>query len=136
MAREIVHDPILLSKKSAPATAADLPVAQDLLDTLRAHLDHCVGLAANMIGERKRIIAVCSGPLIIVMLNPRILRSAEEYETEEGCLSLEGKRKTRRYRTISVTWQDSSMKSHTDILNGFVAQIVQHEVDHCNGVLI
>ncbi len=136
MIREIIHDPVFLARKSAPATEADLSVAQDLLDTLRAHLDHCVGLAANMIGERKRIIAVCSGPLIMIMLNPKILRKSGEYETEESCLSLEGKRPTRRYRTVSVQWQDQQMKSHTDTLNGFVAQVVQHEIDHLNGILI
>jgi len=136
MVRDIVRDPLLLAKKSLPATEEDLPVAEDLLDTLRAHLDHCVGLAANMIGERKRIIAVCNGPLLVVMLNPAILRKSGEYETEESCLSLEGSRKTRRYRTITVSWQDTAMKSHTDTLNGYMAQIVQHEIDHCNGILI
>ena len=136
MVREIIRDPVMLAKKSSAATEADLPVAQDLLDTLRENLDHCVGLAANMIGIRKRIIAVCSGPLIIVMLNPKIIRKSGEYETEEGCLSLEGVRKTVRYRTVSVSWQDTQMKAHTDTLNGYVAQIVQHEIDHCNGILI
>lgn len=136
MVREIIHDPLLLSRKSVPATEADLPVVQDLLDTLHAHLDHCVGLAANMIGERKRIIAICNGPLIVAMLNPKILRKSGEYETEERCLSLEGTRPARRYRTVTVSWQDIRMKSHTDTLNGFAAQIVQHEIDHCDGLLI
>jgi peptide deformylase len=136
MVREIIHDPLLLSRKSVPATEADLPVAQDLLDTLHAPLDHCVGLAANIIGERKRIIAICNGPLIVAMLNPKILRKSGEYETEERCLSLEGTRPARRYRTVTVSWQDIRMKSHTDTLNGFAAQIVQHEIDHCDGLLI
>ena len=136
MVREIVHDPLFLARKSTAATAADLPAAQDLLDTLRANLHQCVGMAANMIGIRKRIIAFSNGPLLAVMLNPKIIRKAGEYETEEGCLSLEGRRKTVRYRTITVSWQDTSMKEHTDTLNGFAAQIVQHEIDHCNGILI
>ena len=136
MVREIVRDPLMLAKKSSPASEADLPAAQDLLDTLREHLDHCVGLAANMIGVRKRIIAVCSGPLMIAMLNPKIVRKSGEYETEEGCLSLEGVRKTTRYKTISVTWQDMRMKTHNDTLHGYMAQIVQHEIDHCDGILI
>jgi len=136
MVREIVRDPLMLAKKSYEATEEDLPAARDLLDTLREHLDHCVGMAANMIGVRKRIIAVCNGPLIIVMLNPKIVRKNGEYETEEGCLSLDGVRKTTRYRTVSVQWQDMQMKSHMDTLNGYTAQVVQHEIDHCNGILI
>lgn len=136
MVREIVHDPIFLQQKSKTATAADLQTARDLLDTLRANLDHCVGLAANMIGERKRIIAFCNGPLLAVMLNPKIVSKSGEYETEEGCLSLEGTRKTVRYKTISVTWQDTGMNTRNSILEGYAAQIVQHEIDHCNGILI
>ena len=106
------------------------------MDTLRAHLDRCVGMAANMIGQRKRIIAFSNGPLIIVMLNPRIISKSGEYETEEGCLSLAGVRKTKRYKTITVTWQDTEMVSRTGMLTGFAAQIVQHEIDHCDGILI
>lgn len=136
MIRPVVHDPVILSRKSTEATAEDLPIAQDLLDTLQAHLDECVGMAANMIGENKRIIAICNGPLLVVMLNPKILSKAEEYETEEGCLSLEGKRKTKRYRTIRVKWQDQTMKERVSMLHGMAAQIVQHEIDHCNGILI
>ncbi|MCR5297596.1 MAG: peptide deformylase [Clostridiales bacterium] len=136
MVREIVSDPIILSRKSQDATAADLPIAEDLTDTLRAHLDHCVGMAANMIGEHKRIIAVARGPLIITMINPKILSGSGEYETEEGCLSLPGTRKTKRYRTVRVAWQDMQMRRHTGILDGFQAQIVQHEIDHCDGILI
>ena len=136
MIRPIVHDPLFLARPSVPATEADLPVANDLIDTLRANLDRCVGMAANMIGERKRIIAMARGPVIIVMLNPKILSRSGEYETEEGCLSLEGTRKKKRYRSIRLTWQDLQMQEHTGILDGFQAQIVQHEIDHCDGILI
>ena len=136
MIRQIIHDPLFLAQPSAAATAADIPAAQDLIDTLRANLDRCVGMAANMIGEKKRIIAVTRGPLVMAMLNPTILRGSGEYETEEGCLSLEGVRKTKRYRSIRVTWQDLQMKTQTETLDGFQAQIVQHEIDHCNGILI
>ena len=136
MIRDIVKDPLFLSQKSKEATAEDIPVATDLMDTLRDNLDRCAGMAANMIGERKRIIAFCNGPLLVVMLNPKIVRKTGEYETEEGCLCMEGVRKALRYRTISVRWQDMQMKTHTDTLNGYVAQIVQHEIDHCNGTLI
>lgn len=136
MVRDIVHDPVFLCQKSADATAEDLPVVEDLLDTLKANLDHCVGMAANMIGRRKRIIAFCNGPLLVAMLNPKIISCSGEYETEEGCLSLEGKRKTKRYASIVVTWQDAKMEKHTGTLVGFAAQIVQHEIDHCNGILI
>ena len=136
MIRPIVHDPLFLARPSVPATEADLPIANDLIDTLRANLDRCVGMAANMIGERKRIIAMARGPVIIVMLNPKILSRSGEYETEEGCLSLEGVRKTTRYRSIRLSWQDMQMKVRTGTLDGFQAQIVQHEIDHCDGILI
>ncbi len=136
MVRDIVHDPIFLSLRSEAATAADLPAAEDLADTLRASLDRCVGMAANMIGVRKRIIAVAAGPVVTVMLNPTILSKSGEYEAEEGCLSLAGTRKTKRWRRIRVSWQDTRMKTHTETLEGFRAQIVQHEVDHCDGILI
>ena len=135
MIREIVHDPIFLSQKSAEATADDVHIAMDLADTLRANLDRCVGMAANMIGQRKRIIAIVKGPMIITMLNPIILKSGE-YEAEEGCLSLAGTRKTKRYQSIRLSWQDVNMKEHTGMMDGFEAQIVQHEVDHCDGILI
>ena len=136
MIREIVHDPVFLSRKSTQASRADLPIAEDLIDTLRANLDHCVGLAANMIGRTKRIIVIANGPLIIAMLNPKILSKSEEYETEEGCLSLEGTRKTKRYKCIRISWQDLQMQEHIAILDGFQAQIVQHEIDHFSGILI
>ena len=136
MIREIIHDPIFLSRKSAEATADDVHIALDLADTLRANLDRCVGMAANMIGESRRIIAIVRGPMIITMLNPKILSKSGEYETEEGCLSLAGTRKTKRWKSIRVSWQDVNMKNHTEVMDGFQAQIVQHEVDHCDGILI
>lgn len=136
MIRSIVHDPLFLARPSVPATEADLPIANDLIDTLRANLDRCVGMAANMIGERKRIIAMARGPMVVVMLNPKILSKSGEYESEEGCLSLEGVRKTTRYRSIRLSWQDMQMKEHIGTLDGFQAQIVQHELDHCDGILI
>ena len=136
MVREIVHDPVFLAQPSSEATEEDLPVAMDLIDTLKANLDRCVGMAANMIGKKKRIIVMARGPLVVAMINPKILSASGEYETEEGCLSLEGVRKTKRYRSIRLQWQDMQMKVHTGTLDGFQAQIVQHEIDHCNGVLI
>ena len=136
MIRSIMHDPMLLAQKSLPAKEADRQIITDLLDTLRASLDRCVGMAANMIGEKKRIIAFCSGPVLMVMVNPQIVGKTGEYETEEGCLSLAGSRKTKRYRTIRLSWQDTQMKTHVSILEGFQAQIVQHEIDHCDGILI
>lgn len=136
MVRPIVHDPIFLAQPSKEATIADLSVAVDLADTLKVSLDRCVGMAANMIGEKKRIIAIARSPMIIIMLNPKILSKSDEYEAEEGCLSLEGVRKVRRYRTIRLQWQDMQMKVHTGMLDGFQAQIVQHEIDHCDGILV
>ena len=134
--REIIHDPLFLQQKSKEATEEDLHIAEDLMDTLRANLDRCVGMAANMIGERKRIIAFCNGPLLVIMINPKIVSRSGEYETEEACLSLEGSRKARRYRTIAVSWQDMGMKTRSGILEGYAAQIVQHQIDHLNGILI
>ena len=136
MIRTIVHDTIFLAQPSAPATEKDLQIAEDLMDTLRANLDRCVGMAANMIGERKRIIAMAKGPMVIAMLNPKILSRTGEYETEESCLSLEGTRKATRFRAIRLSWQDMRMREHVGILEGFQAQIVQHEIDHCDGKLI
>ena len=136
MIREIVHDPIFLAQPSAPATEEDLPIAADLIDTLKANMDRCVGMAANMIGKKKRIIVMAKGPIAVAMINPVILSVSGEYETEEGCLSLEGVRKTKRYRSIRLKWQDMQMKEHIGTLDGFQAQIVQHEIDHCDGKLI
>lgn len=137
MVRELMHDPIFLARKSAPATKDDLSVAQDLLDTLSAHRDSCVGMAANMIGICKRIIAFDNEGTLMVMLNPEIIKSSEEYDTEEGCLSLlGGPRKTKRYRKIKVRYQTERMEVRLKTFTGWTAQIIQHEVDHCNGVLI
>ena len=136
MIREIVHDPVFLAQPSTPATEADLPIAADLIDTLKANMDRCVGMAANMIGKKKRIIGMAKGPIAVAMINPVILSASGEYETEEGCLSLEGVRKTKRYRSIRLKWQDMQMKEHVGTLDGFQAQIVQHEIDHCDGKLI
>ena len=137
MVRELVHDPILLARPSAEATAEDLGHAQDLLDTLRFHKDSCVGMAGNMIGIFKRIIAFdCQGSYM-VMLNPVIIKSSGEYETQEGCLSLQGgPRKTKRFQKIKVQYQTTDLKVRLKTFEGWTAQIIQHEIDHCNGVLI
>ena len=136
MVRSIMHDPMFLAQKSAPATEADQAVIADLLDTLRANLNRCVGMAANMIGEKKRIIVFCSGPMQIVMVNPEITAHSGEYETEEGCLSLAGVRKTKRWQRITVKYQDQAFRWRTGAFEGFTAQIIQHEIDHCSGILI
>ena len=137
MVKELVHDPILLVRKSAPATKADLETARDLLDTLAAHKEACVGMAANMIGELKCIIAFDNEGTYTVMLNPEIIKAAEEYETEEGCLSLlGGPRKTKRFRKIKVRWQTTDFQTRIKTFSGWTAQIIQHEIDHCNGILI
>ncbi len=141
MVRELMHDPIFLAGKSDPATKEDLQVAADLLDTLMAHRETCVGMAANMIGVRKCIIAFLdeSGrtPTYTVMLNPEIVKRDGAYETEEGCLSLlGGPRKCKRYKTIKVQYQTTDLKTRQKTYTGWTAQIVQHEVDHCDGVLI
>ena len=137
MIRELVHDPILLARKSALAGKEDLPIARDLLDTLAAHRETCVGMAANMIGHTKRIIAFDNDGTYMLMLNPRIVKKSGEYETEEGCLSLlGGPRKTKRYEKIKVEFQTIDMKVRLKTYQGFTAQIIQHEIDHCNGILI
>lgn len=137
MVKPIVKDIFLLRRKSAPATAEDLPVAQDLLDTLQANSDHCVGMAANMIGVHKRIIVVSTGIFPMVMLNPALVsHSNQRYEAEEGCLSLTGTRTTQRWEQIEVAYQDMQMKEKRQTFSGFVAQIIQHEMDHCEGILI
>ena len=137
MVRELIHDPIFLARKSSPAGPEDLPTAQDLLDTLLAHRESCVGMAANMIGVTKRIIVFDNEGTPMLMLNPQILKAAEEYETEEGCLSLlGGPRKTRRFRKIKVRYQTTAFQIRIKTFTGWTAQIIQHEVDHCNGVLI
>ena len=137
MIRPIVKDILTLNRKSAPAGREDLDTARDLLDTLCAHLDHCAGMAANMIGVNKRIIAVSLNGFPIVMLNPVIIRSsAETYEAEEGCLSLSGIRKAVRHRSVAVGVQDMELRSHRQTYTGFTAQAIQHELDHCEGILI
>ena len=137
MVRELMHDPVFLAQKSTTATAADLEVAQDLLDTLTFHKEGCVGMAANMIGVPKRIIVFDYAGSYMTMLNPVILKGADLYETEEGCLSLlGGPRKTKRYQKIKVQYQNLAMHTRVKTFTGWTAQIIQHEVDHCNGVLI
>ena len=137
MVREIVHDPFLLSVKSVSASAEDLEVARDLLDTLRANREACVGMAANMIGINKRIIVFDDNGSLSLMLNPEILKTEGEYETEEGCLSLlGGPRKTKRFRKIKVRFQNDAMQVRIKTYTGWTAQIIQHEIDHCNGILI
>lgn len=137
MVKEIVHSPILLAAKSEPAVAADLQTVQDLLDTLSAHANECVGMAANMIGVRKRIIAFDNMGVYMTMLNPEIIEKSEPYEAEEGCLSfLGGPRKCLRYRKITVKWQTGGFRTVTKAFSGWTAQIIQHEIDHCDGILI
>ena len=136
MIQPIMKDPIFLAQKSVPATKEDLPVAQDLLDTLTAHKDGCVGMAANMIGVAKRIIAFDNEGKYMVMFNPEIVKRSEPYEAEEGCLSLPGTRKAKRYRSIKVQYQNDQFQTRFKTFTGWTAQIIQHEIDHCNGVLI
>lgn len=136
MVRPIMKDPLFLARKAEPATAADIPVAQDLLETLIAHKDGCVGMAANMIGVNKRIIAFDNGGTYMVMYNPEIVKTAQPYSTEEGCLSLDGVRPARRYKSIKVRYQNESFQVRLKTFTGFAAQIIQHEIDHCEGILI
>ena len=136
MIQPIMHDPLFLAQKSAPATPEDAPVARDLLDTLTAHADGCVGMAANMIGGNKRIIAVENEGSYLVMLNPEILRRSAPYDTEEGCLSLSGTRPVRRWNSIKVRWQNERFQTRIKTFTGWTAQIIQHEIDHCEGILI
>ena len=136
MERTIMKDPIFLAQKSAQATVLDLPVAQDLRDTLAAHRDGCVGMAANMIGVAKRIIVIDNDGAYMTMFNPEIVKSSQPYEAEEGCLSLAGTRKTKRYRSVKVRYQNEAMQVRIKTFTGFAAQIIQHEIDHCNGILI
>ena len=137
MVRELIHDPILLARKSDAATAADLETARDLLDTLKAHREGCVGMAANMIGVCKRIVVFDDNGKLSMMLNPEIIKASGEYETEEGCLSLlGGPRKTKRFRKIKVRYQTEQFQVRMKTFEGFTAQIIQHEIDHCNGILI
>lgn len=136
MIKPICRDILILGRKSADATREDMQTVRDLADTLRAHLSECVGMAANMIGINKRVIAIAVGPMVMCMINPRITAKSGEYRTEEGCLSLSGKRATVRYRTITVEYLDEAFSPQRRQFEGFVAQIIQHEVDHCNGIVI
>ncbi|MBM6717585.1 peptide deformylase [Gemmiger formicilis] len=136
MVREICREQSFLAQKAEPATPADLPVAVDLLETLEHHKDGCVGMAANMIGVNKRIIAFDNDGHYMVMFNPEILRKSGPYETEEGCLSLTGVRPTKRWKTIKVQWQNENFQSRVKNFSGWTAQIIQHEIDHCEGILI
>ena len=137
MVKELIHDPILLARKSAPATREDLEAAADLLDTLKAHRETCVGMAGNMIGVCKRIIAFDNQGQYMLMLNPEILKASGAYETEESCLSLlGGPRKTIRYQKIKVRYETLDFQTRLKTFEGWTAQIIQHEIDHCNGILI
>ena len=137
MIRELIHDPILLAKKSLTAVQADLPAAWDLLDTLTAHKNSCVGMAANMIGVYKRIIAFDNDGEYMLMLNPEIITQSGPYEAQEGCLSLlGGPRRTRRFQKIKVRYQTMEFQTRLKTFTGWTAQIIQHEIDHCNGILI
>lgn len=136
MIKPIIKDILFLGQKSELATKADITVIEDLVDTLRANLDNCVGMAANMIGIKKRILVFSVGNIIVPMVNPVIVKKDKGYETEESCLSLSGFRKTKRYETIEVEYLDRDFKKHKQIFNGFIAQIIQHEIDHFEGIII
>lgn len=136
MVRPIMHDPLFLSKPSEQATAADRGVVTDLMDTLKAHAEGCVGMAANMIGVHRRILVFSAGPFIVAMINPVIVKKSGEYEAEEGCLSLSGVRRARRYSVIEVEYFDEAFKKRRGTFRDFTAQIIQHEMDHFDGILI
>jgi len=136
MIREIVRDTFFLQMKSSSAGEEDLQTAADLLETLKAHAAECVGMAANMIGVSKRIIAFNDNGAYMVMLNPEIIRFSEPFEAEEGCLSLAGTRKTKRFKSIKVRYQNEKLQTRLKTFTGWTAQIIQHEIDHCNGILI
>ena len=136
MVQPICKDVIFLARKSEPATPEDILIGQDLLDTLNAHRDGCVGMAANMIGKAKRIIVFLDGDAATVMYNPEIVKASEPYEAEEGCLSLNGTRKTNRYQKIKVRCQNAAFQTRLKSYTGWTAQIIQHEIDHCNGILV
>ena len=136
MVREIMRDEAFLSQKAEPATSEDISVAQDLLDTLSAHKDGCVGMAANMIGVNKRIIAFDSDGKYTAMFNPEIIKKSGPYEAEEGCLSLSGTRKAKRWKSIKVQYQNEKFQTRFKTFTGWTAQIIQHEIDHCEGILI
>lgn len=136
MVKKIVRDPMFLAQKSEPATIADMQVVEDLLDTLRANLDRCVGMAANMIGVKKNIIVIATGPIQFAMINARITKKTGAYPTQEGCLSLDGVRPCTRYKDIEVEYLDQNFKKQKGKYSGWVAQIIQHELDHVAGIVI
>ena len=136
MIRPIMRNELVLQRASAPATEADLPIAQDLLDTLEAHRHSCVGMAANMIGVNKRIIAFENGGEYMLMFNPVIVKKSGPYDTEEGCLSLTGTRKAKRFQTVKVQWQNEKFQTRLKTFTGWTAEIIQHEIDHCEGIVI
>lgn len=136
MIKKITRDPMFLAQKSVDATEADKQVITDLLDTLRANLDHCVGMAANMIGVSKNIIVVAAGSFQFAMINPVIAKKTGAFQTEEGCLSLDGVRPCTRYKEIEVDYLDTNFKKQHGKYTGWTAQIIQHEIDHCNGIVI
>ena len=136
MIREIMRDEAFLAQKAEPAGPEDLPLAQDLLDTLAHHQDACVGMAANMIGVNKRVIVFDNQGTYMVMFNPEIVKSSDRYEAEEGCLSLTGIRKTKRWKSIKVQYQNEQFQTRFKTFTGWTAQIIQHEIDHCEGIII
>ena len=136
MVRQIVRDTFLLSQKSTPAAPDDLPAVRDLADTLEANRERCVGMAANMIGVLRRFIAVADGDRILVMLNPEVLKASGPYRTEEGCLSLDGTRPVRRFRTVKVRWLDEEFHVKIRTFEGFTAEVIQHEMDHLDGIVV
>ena len=136
MVREIMRDEAFLAQKAEPATQDDLDIAQDLLDTLTAHKDGCVGMAANMIGINKRIIVFDNAGSYMLMFNPQIIKKSDSYSAEEGCLSLTGIRKAKRWKTIKVQYQNEKFQTRFKTFTGWTAQIIQHEIDHCEGIII
>lgn len=136
MVKEIMKDPLFLARRSLPATPEDIGIGRDLLDTLEANRAGCVGMAANMIGQLKRIIVFDNEGAAMLMFNPEIVKCSGSYETEEGCLSLSGTRKTKRFKTIKVQYQNEKFQQRIKTFEGWTAQIIQHEIDHCNGILI
>ncbi|WP_303791238.1 peptide deformylase [Anaerotruncus colihominis] len=136
MIREICKDEVFLAQKAEPATPDDLPIAADLLETLERHRDGCVGMAANMIGESKRIIVFDNEGEYMVMFNPQIIKKSDPYDAEEGCLSLAGTRPARRWKSIKVRWQNEKFEERLKTFTGWTAQIIQHEIDHCEGIII
>lgn len=136
MVREIMRDEAFLAQKAEPAAPEDLPAAQDLLDTLTAHKDSCVGMAANIIGVNKRVIVFDNKGAYMVMFDPEIVKKSEPYQAEEGCLSLSGVRKAKRWKSIKVQYQNEKFQTRFKTFTGWTAQIIQHEIDHCEGILI